>query len=324
MPVMAQTTPLDPLVATADIQDGAVTNAKLADMAVDTVKGRVTAGTGDPEDVATTGSGNVVRATSPTLVTPALGTPASGVLTNMTGLPTAGMVDAAVTLAKMANLATARVVGRTTAGTGVPEAVVVGTAAGQVAPGDHITPAMTATVAGHVPTPPNVATQYLDGTGSFSTPASGVALAGSDLTERTTTSLTAVNLSTVSGLAIPVATSFMIQGVWRKSAGAAASVSLGLTLNATAVLTPIAVSSIGNAARQGAFRIWVFSRNGALQLRGMIFEAIEGESGTSTIRGASDADLPTGNITDVIIRGLSGDALVTVATDELRVYTLPV
>lgn len=34
-----------------------------------------------------TGSGGLVRATSPTLVTPALGTPASGVLTNCTGLP---------------------------------------------------------------------------------------------------------------------------------------------------------------------------------------------------------------------------------------------
>ena len=34
-----------------------------------------------------TGSGSLVFATSPTLVTPALGTPASGVATNLTGLP---------------------------------------------------------------------------------------------------------------------------------------------------------------------------------------------------------------------------------------------
>ncbi len=40
---------------------------------------------------------------SPTLVTPALGTPASGVATNITGLPTAGLVNDAVTLAKMAS-----------------------------------------------------------------------------------------------------------------------------------------------------------------------------------------------------------------------------
>lgn len=37
--------------------------------------------------ISTTGSGDVVLATSPTLVTPALGTPASGTLTNATGLP---------------------------------------------------------------------------------------------------------------------------------------------------------------------------------------------------------------------------------------------
>ena len=38
-------------------------------------------------NLATTGSGNVVLATSPTLVTPALGTPSSATLTNATGLP---------------------------------------------------------------------------------------------------------------------------------------------------------------------------------------------------------------------------------------------
>lgn len=37
-----------------------------------------------------TGSGALVFATSPTLVTPAIGTPSSGVLTNCTGLPVAG------------------------------------------------------------------------------------------------------------------------------------------------------------------------------------------------------------------------------------------
>lgn len=40
-----------------------------------------------------TGTGNLVRATSPTLVTPALGTPTQGVLTSCTGLPAAGVVS---------------------------------------------------------------------------------------------------------------------------------------------------------------------------------------------------------------------------------------
>lgn len=39
----------------------------------------------------TTGTGNIVLATSPTLVTPALGTPSALVLTNATGLPQAGL-----------------------------------------------------------------------------------------------------------------------------------------------------------------------------------------------------------------------------------------
>ena len=38
-------------------------------------------------ELGTTGTGNVVLATSPTLVTPILGTPTSGTLTNATGLP---------------------------------------------------------------------------------------------------------------------------------------------------------------------------------------------------------------------------------------------
>lgn len=47
-----------------------------------------------------TGSGALVFATSPTLVTPALGTPASGIMTNVTGLPAAqlsGAIPSAVT-----------------------------------------------------------------------------------------------------------------------------------------------------------------------------------------------------------------------------------
>jgi hypothetical protein len=46
-------------------------------------KGLITAASSAP----TTGSGNVVLATSPTLVTPALGTPSAAILTNATGLP---------------------------------------------------------------------------------------------------------------------------------------------------------------------------------------------------------------------------------------------
>jgi hypothetical protein len=70
---------------------------------------------GDP--VEATGTGVYVLATSPVLVTPALGTPSSGVLTNCTGLPTAGLVNDAVTYAKIQNVSAAsRMIGRGSAG----------------------------------------------------------------------------------------------------------------------------------------------------------------------------------------------------------------
>jgi hypothetical protein len=49
-------------------------------------------------NLATTGSGNVVRATSPTLTTPALGTPSALVLTNATGLPNSGLLNPSTTV----------------------------------------------------------------------------------------------------------------------------------------------------------------------------------------------------------------------------------
>lgn len=61
----------------------------------------------------------------------ALGTPSSGTLTNCTGLPTAGIVNDAVTYAKMQNVsATDKLLGRSTAGSGDVEEIAC-TAAGR-------------------------------------------------------------------------------------------------------------------------------------------------------------------------------------------------
>ena len=64
---------LDGTIATADIANSAITYAKIQNVAADKVLGRVSANAGVVEEIATTGSGHVVRATSPTLVTPILG-----------------------------------------------------------------------------------------------------------------------------------------------------------------------------------------------------------------------------------------------------------
>jgi hypothetical protein len=56
------------------VDNDVVTYAKMQNVSgPDKVLGRVTVGAGDPEEIATTGSGNVVRATSPALTTPDIG-----------------------------------------------------------------------------------------------------------------------------------------------------------------------------------------------------------------------------------------------------------
>lgn len=78
-----------------------------------------------------TGTGKPVRETNAALTTPNIGTPSSGTLTNCTGLPTAGLVNSAVTYAKIQNVsATDKLLGRSTAGAGVVEEIAC-TAAGR-------------------------------------------------------------------------------------------------------------------------------------------------------------------------------------------------
>lgn len=83
---------------------------------------QVNAGATAPEWVSSTGSGNVVRATSPTLVTPVLGTPSSGTLTSCTGLPISTGVSGLGT-----GVATALAVNVGTAGAFVVNGGVLGT-----------------------------------------------------------------------------------------------------------------------------------------------------------------------------------------------------
>jgi hypothetical protein len=63
------------------------TNATLSALAAADLTGTVAVASGGTGVTTSTGTGSVVLSTSPTLVTPLLGTPTSGVATNLTGLP---------------------------------------------------------------------------------------------------------------------------------------------------------------------------------------------------------------------------------------------
>ena len=149
---------------------------------------------------------------------------------------------------------------------------------------------------------------------------------GSDTTERSTTSGTAVTLSTVSGLSIAAGTPIYIRCNIRKTTGAANVGFIGLTLNSTIVITPVSAFSATNQAEEGIAEFYVpprvtgYLRSSQVQLRSATASGATWVINSDTKGGAND--LPTVAITSVVITGYSGDALITTAIDEVQVYTM--
>ncbi len=107
-------------VTTAKILDANVTLVKMANIATDSLIGRDTAGSGVPENITLnstlemTGAGALQRAAL------------TGDVAATAGSNTTTIGTAAVTLAKMANIATDTLIGRDTAASGVPETITMG------------------------------------------------------------------------------------------------------------------------------------------------------------------------------------------------------
>ena len=112
-------------IATAGIADGAVTNAKIRDSAAFSILGRATGTAGAIADMVPVVPGDAGQAFGFNTAGTALGfnlLTSVGLATD--AVTTVKITDANVTLAKMADLAQARIIGRAlTAGTGVPTAL---------------------------------------------------------------------------------------------------------------------------------------------------------------------------------------------------------
>ncbi len=153
------------------------------------------------QKITTTGTGGEVRATSPTLVTPILGTPTSGTLTNCT-IPVSGITASTVTAIGVGSVelghATDTTIARVSAGVVSIEGaniIVSGGALGTPASGtltsctglpeagltlaDNTTANATTAAHGFLKKLSNTATDYMDGTGAWSTPPAGTPAADS-------------------------------------------------------------------------------------------------------------------------------------------------
>lgn len=157
-------------------------------------------------------------------------------------------------------------------------------------------------------------------------------LRASNTAEVTTTSTSAVDLLSFASLSIPATSGIIIEGVGRKSNGAAAYVGIGLKLNATVVCeansagtaAQIASASNTNQNETFMFRIEFGPRATNYFRTGMVtFASFFGGGGFLTQNGnaQNNAAAPTDTtITDIAIRAISGNALVTAAVKEVAVY----
>ena len=152
---------------------------------------------------------------------------------------------------------------------------------------------------------------------TISTP--GLTWVGGDTTERTTATGAQVNLVTISSLSIAQTSPILVTLSWRKTTGAAVNCSLGLKLNTTEV-RPLAAVGVGtNTADSGTVMYWVNAVTAASQGVGMQLKtSVQG--GGNNVNDISTAR-PAATITDVVIIASSENALVTLAVDEVHVYT---
>jgi hypothetical protein len=165
-----------------------------------------------------------------------------------------------------------------------------------------------------------------NGTAAVNLNTGGTTFAGSQTTEGTTTSTTVVDIATVTGLSIVVGLPICVIFNARKSAGAANTASLGFKVNATAVDGGgVTAFSATNQAEAGVYTAYIGPRS-TNYLNGWM-QGFSAGTAASTLLNTSGFHhfgngVPNATITDIIVRGFSGNAAITTAVDDVFVYTL--
>ena len=156
-------------------------------------------------------------------------------------------------------------------------------------------------------------------------------LVGQNNTEATSTSTSAGDRLSVTGLSIPAATPILISFNYRKSAGHATGCAFGLKVNATVVReaaiglfanNPSPNTATPDAASEGACLIYIAPR-ATNYVKGGIGLWATDDSVPVLFNATGTNAFPLAIVTDIIIRGISGNVLSTHAIDELRIFTFP-
>lgn len=153
-------------------------------------------------------------------------------------------------------------------------------------------------------------------------PPEGVILVGSNNVESSPiTSTSAVDAITVSGLSIPTGKYVSVDLEFRKTTGAAASMSVGFSVNAAAVQIPFAVTGATNAADSGLMQI----RLGPREANYLVAGRFQWSSQTLAAGAASigPTAMPAAVITSISIQALVSNAAISGFVKNVRVYTYP-
>lgn len=147
-----------------------------------------------------------------------------------------------------------------------------------------------------------------------------------DATERTTTSVTNADLSTLSDLSISADLPITIRGIVRKTSGNASGAFLGLKINSTEVIDAAAGTSLftaNNQAEQGFFQFYIPPRITnylrAVQYLARTNATAGGAAWDTSIDLGSSADAPTATVTSLTVTGAVANAANTLAIDEVIV-----